>query len=247
MAGSLLNGTRSMYPYQRIVMMPDSPKNQHSLPRSQVVEVIMQGQEEILRQLRAEGITETEALAVIKRFSTFSVQVLRELDDLYRQFSELLANDPERGAAHQEWLETKTGGVLLMLESFISELIAEALKKAKENYRTTISQPRDVIIPTPPRPSVWEQALYVLGRQLRDPLVRWSVGYSAWFLVWFFAIGTPIAGFIAISITAVVVYFFEKAGLLMILIAGGMFLCVSFRIPSTRQAAIRSSDRCEQT
>jgi hypothetical protein len=189
-----------------------------------VVEIIARGQEDILRQLRAEGIPETEALAVIKRFSAFSVQVLRELDDLFRQFSELLANDPERSAAHQEWLETKTGGVFLMLEAFIAELMAEALKKAKEDYRTEISRSRDVIIPTPPRPLVWEQALHVLGRQCRDPLVYWSVGLSAWFLVWFFAIGTPLAGLIAMSITAVVVYFFEKAGLLMILIAGGMFL-----------------------
>jgi hypothetical protein len=203
-------------------MPPEPLHTQHTLPRNNVVEIIAQGQEEILRQLRAEGIPETEALAVIRRFSTFSVQVLRELDDLYRQFSELLANDPERSAIHQEWLETKTGGVLLMLEAFIAELIAEALKKAKEEYRTEIS--REVIIPSPPHLSIWEQALHVLGQQLRDPLVHWSVGYSAWFLVWFFAIGTPIAGLIAMSITAVVVYFFKKAGLLMILIAGGMFL-----------------------
>jgi hypothetical protein len=64
----------------------------------------------------------------------------------------------------------------------------------------------------------------VLGRQFRDPLVRWSVGLSAWFLIWYFAIGSPLAGLIAMSITAVVVYFFEKPGLLFILIAGGMFL-----------------------
>jgi hypothetical protein len=214
----------------RSATMPDRPgqsdfaNTQHALPRNHVVETIERGQEDIWRQLRDAGIPETEALAVIKRFSTFSVQVLQELDDLYRVYDDLLASDPDRKAAHQEWLETKAGGLLLTIEAFITELIAEALKKAKEDYRTEISRSRDVIIPTPPRPLVWEQALHVLGRQFRDPLVRWSVGLSAWFLVWYFAIGSPLAGLIAISITAVVVYFFEKPGLLFILIAGGMFL-----------------------
>jgi hypothetical protein len=206
------------------VSRSDFPTNHSALPRSRVVEIIERFQENALRQLREEGVPETEALAIIQRFNKFSIQVLREMDSLYRQFEELLAHAPERSAEHQEWLETKTGGLLLTLEAFIAELIAEALKKAKEDYRTEISRSRDVIIPTPPRPLVWEQALQVLGRQFRDPLVRWSVGLSAWFLVWFFAIGSPLAGLIAMSITAVVVYFFEKPGLLFILIAGGMFL-----------------------
>ena len=205
-------------------MPPEPSHTQHALPRSQVVEVIERGQEDILRQLRDAGIPETEALAVMKRFNAFAIQVLRELDDLYREFEQLLASNPDRSEAHQEWFETKAGGVLLTLESFIISLITEAINKAKEDYRTEISRDRDVIIPTPPRPLVWEQALQVLGRQFRDPLVRWSVGLSAWFLIWYFAIGSPLAGLIAMSITAVVVYFFEKPGLLFILIAGGMFL-----------------------
>ncbi len=135
-------------------MPPDSPQHQSALPRSHVLEVIARSQEDILRQLRDAGIPETEALAVIKRFNAFAMQVLRELDDLYREFEQLLAHNPSRSAAHQEWFETKAGGVLLTLESFISGLVTEAINKAKEDYRSEISRPRDVIIPTPPRPLV---------------------------------------------------------------------------------------------
>jgi hypothetical protein len=204
-------------------MPPEPLHTQHTLPRNNIVEIITRGQEEILRQLRAEGIPETEALAVIRRFSTFSVQVLRELDDLYRQFSELLANDPERSAIHQEWLETKAGGLLLTTEAFIADLVALAIKRAKDDYIAESAKPRPV--PTvPPPPSVWEQALHAVGRQLRDPIVYRSIGLTAWFLIWYFAIGSWIAGFVAISVISAAEYFFQKAGLLSILIAGGMFL-----------------------
>src|ERR687892_44879 len=140
-------------------MPPDSPQNRSALPRSRVVEVIERSQEDVLRQLRAAGLPETEALLVIKRVNEFAIQVLRELDLLYREFEELLAQDPDRSQAHQEWLDTKAGGLLLTLESFIAALVAEALNKAKEDYRTELSRPRNVItpVPTPPPPSVWEE------------------------------------------------------------------------------------------
>ena len=204
-------------------MLSDSPQHQSALPRSRIVEVIAQGQEDIVRQLRAAGIPETEALAVIRRFSIFSVQVLRELDLLYREYEELRAQDPDRSQAHQEWLDTKVAGMLLTIEAFVAAMVAEAITKAKEDYRNERSRPREVLA-MPSRPPVWEQALHVVGRQLRDPLVLWSVGLTAWFLVWYFAIGSLIAGFIAMIITAVVVYFLEKPGLVFILTAGGMFL-----------------------
>jgi hypothetical protein len=172
--------------------------------------------------LRDKGIPETEALKVIRRFNAVSIQLLRELDELYRQYRELLAEAPERAADHQEWLETKAGGLRLTMEAFIADLVTAAINKAKIDYRDELT--KEVIIPTPRQLSVWEQGLEAIGRQLRDPLVYWSVWYTAWFLVWFFAIGSWIAGLVAMSISAVVVYFFAKAGVLFLLIAGGLFL-----------------------
>jgi hypothetical protein len=204
-------------------MPPDIPQNHSALPRNRVVEVITRSTDDALRQLRAAGIPETEALAVIRRFTVFSVQVLRELDQLYREFEDLLAADPDRSQAHQEWFDSKVGGMLLTIEDFITVLITEAIYKAKEDYRTERSRPREVIT-MPSRPPVWEQALRAVGQQLRDPLVLWSISLTAWFLVWFFVIGSPLAGLIAMSITAVVVYLFEKAGLLFISTAAGVFL-----------------------
>ena len=204
-------------------MPPEPSHTQHTLPRNRVVEVIERDQEDIVRQLRAAGIPETEALAVIRRFTVFSVQVLRELDHLYREYEELLAEDPDRSEAHQEWFDTKLSGMLLTIEAFIAAVVAEAINKAKADYRDEISR-RQEVITLPSRPPVWEQALHAAGRQLRDPLVLWAVGLTAWFLVWFFVIGSPLAGLIAMSITAGVVYRFAKAGLLFILTAGGVFL-----------------------
>jgi hypothetical protein len=166
-----------------------------------VVEVIARGQEDILRQLRDAGIPETEALAVIRRFNAFAVQVLRELDDLYREFEQLLAQDPDRSKAHQEWFETKAGGVLLTLESFITSLITEAINKAKEDYRTQLSQPREVI--TVPhqrsRPGwltdsfttihdlVWIAGMvagFVMAWQFSGSFVVAGIGFLIPFLLW---------------------------------------------------------------
>jgi hypothetical protein len=204
----------------------DFPNTQNLPPRSRVVEVIERSQEDALRQLRAAGVPETQALLVIKRFSAFSVQVLRELDLLYREFEELLAQDPNRSQANQEWLDTKAGGLLLTLEAFIAALVAEALNKAKEDYRSELSQPREVItLPAkPPPPAVWEEALQELGRLRRNPVVRWPVGLFAWFLVWWLVSGSNTWALIAVGITAFVVFFFKKPGLIFILIAGGVCL-----------------------
>jgi hypothetical protein len=204
--------------------MPPEPANtQHSLPRSRVVEVIARSTDDALRQLRQAGIPETEALLLIQRFSSFSVQVLRELDSLYREYEQLLANDPDRSAAHQEWLDTKAGGVLLTLEAMIAALVAEAINKAKEDYRSELSKPREVIT-MPPRPSLWAEAWEKRKRLFLHPLVLWAVGLPVWFLLWLLVTGSGIRALIAVGITAMVVVLFKQAGLLFSITAGGVFL-----------------------
>jgi hypothetical protein len=205
-------------------MRSEPANNQQALPRSRVVEVITRSQEDALRQLRQAGIPETEALLVIQRFSTFALQVLRELDLLYREFEELLANDPDRSQAHQEWLDTKAGGLLLTLESCISALVAEAINKAKEDYRTELSKPREVIttVPASPRRPVWQQALVFLDRTRESWLL--AVCSGTWFLLWTVVTGSPLWGLAAVGVAAVAVFFFQWVGLLCILIAAVCFI-----------------------
>ena len=162
-------------------MPPDSPQNRSALPRSRVVEVIARSTDDALRQLRQAGVPETEALAVIRRFNAFAVQVLRELDHLYREFKELLAEDPERSADHQEWLETKLGGMQLTIEAFIAALVAETINKVKEDYRTAISRPREVItLPAKPSRPGWVSILLAMTN-----LFVWVAGMVSGFaLAW---------------------------------------------------------------
>jgi hypothetical protein len=133
-------------------MPPDLPDNRQKNPRHRAVAVITRAQEDTLRQLRRDGVPEAYALAVMQRISAFAIHTLRELDLLYREFEELLAHDPDRTQAHQEWLDTKAGGLLLTLEAGISALVAEAINKAKADYRDHLSQPQPVMS-VPPRPS----------------------------------------------------------------------------------------------
>jgi hypothetical protein len=125
-------------------MPPQLPNNQQRTPRHRVVEVIERSTDDAVRQLRAAGIPETAALAVIRRYAVFSVQVLRELDALYREYEHLRASDPDRSAEHQEWFDTKLGGMLLTLEACIAALVAEAINKAKEDFRQQVSPSREV-------------------------------------------------------------------------------------------------------
>jgi hypothetical protein len=132
-------------------MPPQLPNNQQRNPRHRVVELITRSTDDALRQLRQAGIPETEALAVIQRYAAFAIHVLRELDLLYREFEELLAADPDRSQAHQEWFDTKVGGMLLTIEAFIAALVAEVINTAKEEYRQQVSQPREVVsVPAQP-------------------------------------------------------------------------------------------------
>jgi hypothetical protein len=134
------------------------PDNQQGLPRHRVVEVLTRAQVDALAQLRAAGVPETEALAVIRRFSVFSVQVLREMDLLYREYEELLASNPERTQAHQAWFDTKLAGMLLTMEACIAALVAEAINKAKEDYRNHVSQQKDAVtVPAQPAQAAREE------------------------------------------------------------------------------------------
>jgi hypothetical protein len=126
-------------------MPPQLSNNQQKNPRHRVVAVMTHAQEDALHQLRRDGVSEAYALAVMQRISSLCLQTLRELDDLYREFEELLANDPSRSGAHQEWFETKAGGMLLTIEASIAAVVAEAINRAKEDYRAEISTSREVI------------------------------------------------------------------------------------------------------
>jgi hypothetical protein len=205
-------------------MPPGNSQNQHELPRSRVVEVIEQSQEDAFRQLRAAGIPETQALLVMQRISTFCLQTLRELDRVYREFEDLVAQDSGRSQAQQTRLNDKAAGLLLSVEAATAALVAEAINQAKEDYRNNLSQPREVIttVPTPARRPAWEESLWDLGRALLP--VLWAVGFGAWFLLWFGVSASIDWAVIAVGISVAVVFFFEKAGLIFILIAGGVCL-----------------------
>jgi hypothetical protein len=166
-----------------------------------VVEVIERSTDDALRQLRQAGVPETEALLVIQRISTFAIHVLRELDLVYREYEHLLASDPDRSQAHQEWFDTKAGGVLLTLEALIASLVAETINKAKEDYRNQLSQPREVLtVPhQPSRPGwladffttihdlVWIAGMvagFVMAWQFSGSFVVAGIGFLLPFLLW---------------------------------------------------------------
>jgi hypothetical protein len=156
-------------------MPPQVPNNQQQPPRHRVITVMTRAQEDALHQLRREGVPEAYALAVMQRISALCLQTLRELDGIYQAFEELLANDPDRSAAHQEWLDTKAGGLLLTLEALIAAVVAEAINKAKADYHDLLSPPREVItVPPPPSRPAWVSVLLSLIR-----LIVWVAGMVA--------------------------------------------------------------------
>jgi hypothetical protein len=171
-------------------MSPNLPNRQQGSPRHCVIEVMTRAQEDAMAQLRRDGIPETQALLVMQRISSLCLQTLRELDRVYQEFEELLAQDPDRSQAHQEWLDTKAGGLLLTLEAAIAALVAEAINKAKEEYRSELSPSREVIVmpPKPARPR-WLAASFTTIREL-----VWIAGMvSGFVLAWqcsgFFVVG----------------------------------------------------------
>jgi hypothetical protein len=204
-------------------MSRESPQNHSALPRSRVAEVIERSQEDALRQLRQAGIPETEALLVMQRYSAFALQVIRELDLVYREFEQLLANDPDRSQEHQAWLETKAGGMILTIEAFILELVAQAIDKAKVDYRADLSRPREVIDMPPSRPSLREEAMEQMERLLHNPMLYRSVGYIVWFLVWLLVTRSVIWAFGALVVTAVMAVLFQQTGLILSVTSGVLF------------------------
>jgi hypothetical protein len=132
-------------------MPPELPNNQQRTLRHRAIEVIERHQEDAMRQLRRDGVPEALALAVMQRIASLCLRTLRELDVLYREYEELVAQDG-RSAAHQHWLHDKATGLLMQVEAGIAALVAEAITKAKEDYRQQLSQPREVIS-VPAKPS----------------------------------------------------------------------------------------------
>ena len=136
-------------------MPPELPDNQQRSPRHRAVAVITRAQEDAMRQLRQAGVPETSALLVMQRISSFGVQTLRELDALYRQFDDIVAEDG-RNAAHQEWFDNKAAALLLQLECAIATLVAEVLRQATDELKTKPLPAGQVIEPAvrsqPPPP-----------------------------------------------------------------------------------------------
>jgi hypothetical protein len=151
--------------------MPQLRDNQQQNPRHRVVAVMTAAQEDALRQLRRDGVSEAFALAVIEQISSLCLQTLRDLDRVYREFEELLAVD--RSEAHQGWFETKAGGMLLILESALASLIAEAIEKAKADYRTHVSPPKEAVT-LPARPPQAAREAYPVWM-----LLVWMTGIAA--------------------------------------------------------------------
>ena len=138
-------------------MAPVLPNNQQRNPRHRVVAVMTRAQEDAMRRLRQAGVPETSALMVMQRISSFGVQTLRELDALYRQFNDIVAEDG-RNAAHQEWVDNKAAALLLQLESAIATLVAEAIRQATDELKTQPPPAGQVIEPAvasqlPPPPA----------------------------------------------------------------------------------------------
>jgi hypothetical protein len=213
-------------------MPPQVPNNQQQTPRQRAIAVMTRAQEDALHQLRRDGVSEAYALAVMQRISSLCLHTLRELDGVYREFEALLAADPDRSPAHQEWLDTKAGGLLLTLEALIAAVVAEAGNNAKAAYHDFVSPPREAVTP-PARPAkpareaypvwmllvwmtgiaaatllAWQGSASILwaGIGLLVPLLLWvKVGKSGWGLVF------PLTG-IGMEAYAVLWHVFVQGG-----------------------------------
>jgi hypothetical protein len=206
-------------------MPPELPNNQHALPRSRVVEVIERSQDDALAQLRKAGVPETQALLVMQRIHVFCLQTLRELDQVYREFEELVAQDPNRSEAHQAWFNDTAAGMLLQVEVACASLVSDAINKLKDEYKREYYQQREVIttVPIRPhRPSV-QQSLQELGQSINLWLLA-PVGLGLWFLLWWAVSSSLTWAVIAVGITAFVLWLFAKPGLWFVGIVGLFFL-----------------------
>jgi hypothetical protein len=205
-------------------MPPELPDNQQRNSRHRVVEVMTRAQEDAMRQLRREGVPEQQALMVMERIAAFCLQTLRELDLVYREFEELVAKDG-RSAAHQTRFADTAAALLTAVEAAIAGLVADAVRKARDDYQKQLSEPKDVIttVPPAPRSPTWQEALRQLGQSF-TPWLLLFVGLFAWFLVWWQVSGLVTIGVIAVGVTAFMGLFFEKVGLWLSAVMGGVCL-----------------------
>jgi hypothetical protein len=149
-----------------------------------------------------------------KRIAAFCLQTLRELDVLYREFEELVGKDG-RSEAHQRFINDKAAALLTALETAIAALLADAIRKARDDYQKHLSQPKEVItVPAPPRRE---------AQHPRNPWLLWVVGLGAWFLFWPLVSVSLTWTVIAFGITAIVaLVLFEQAGLVFLGVLGGL-------------------------
>jgi hypothetical protein len=187
-----------------------------AIAKSNVVEVIERHQQDAFRQLRHAGIPEAQALLVMQRISSFSLQTLRELDLLYRQFEELVAEDGGRSEPHQLWLLDKAGALLLQCEAGIAALVAEAIRQATEEMKNQPPPPRQVIDPArapaaPPAPPDWLRFLLATLRHL-----VWVGGMAASLLFSYQSSGSIIWAGIGLLIPFLLWYRLERFWLALI-------------------------------
>jgi hypothetical protein len=119
----------------------DIPKNRQATPKSRVAEVIERTQEDALRKLRQSGLPEQQALMVMQRISAFCLRTLRELDEIYRQFDGIIAEDG-RSEHHSRRLHDKATALLLQVESGIADIVASAIRQESMTCSTLRPHPR---------------------------------------------------------------------------------------------------------
>jgi hypothetical protein len=144
------------------------PTNRPAIPKNNVIEVIERHQQDAFRQLQQAGVPEVQALLVAQRISSFCLQILRQLDLLYREFEELVAVDG-RSEPHQLWLLDKAGALLLQSEAGIAAIVAEAIRQATQDLKNQPPPPQQVIEPVmrpQQAPSGWPHFLLATLRHL---------------------------------------------------------------------------------
>jgi hypothetical protein len=163
----------------------DLPKNRQAISRSRVAEVIERTQEDALRKLRQSGLPEQQALMVMQRISAFSLRTLRELDEIYSEFEELVELELGRSEAHQRWLNDKSAALLLQVEAGLAEIVATVIRQAIHDLQHPPSPPQDVItVPAKPSRPAWLAFLLTAPR-----LLVWLAGMAAWLLMGWQATG----------------------------------------------------------
>jgi hypothetical protein len=91
---------------------------------------------------------------------------VRELDEIYRQFDEIVAEDG-RSEYHFRWLHDKATALLLQVESGFAEIVASAIRQAIHDLQHPPSPPQDVLsVPATPSRPAWLAFLLTAPRLL---------------------------------------------------------------------------------